>query len=106
MSPRLEEILDQVRDAIVAGDILGLAGLEDDLVAVVADGARFDPQTTRRILRKAQRNERLLLAAARGVRSARQRVADIGNAAALTTYDARGRREVLAAPTGSAPRRA
>jgi hypothetical protein len=97
----LETLLDQTAEALLRGDLAALADLTE------AIGAAPPPQdqiSAARLRAKAERNARLLQAAARGVKAARARLADIALGPVLTTYDARGRRESVA-PLGSAPAR-
>ena len=104
MTRRLEELLDQVAAALVRGDLAGLATLAP-LIEAGADSLPRDRASASRIQRKAERNARLLQAAGRGITSARTRFADIVQGPVLTTYDARGRREAVAAlPTGPVKR--
>lgn len=105
MSARLEDLLDQTRDALLAGNLTGLADLAGRVETLAQALSGLDRQTANRLQRKAERNASLLQAALRGIRAARQRVAEIGAAASLTTYDAKGRREVLGGSTGLLPKR-
>lgn len=105
MSQRLEAILDLVGDALIRGDIVGMAGLADELDSLSAAISSLDRPTAERLRRRAQRNERLLSAALSGVRAARNRVAEIKSAPQLTTYTSGGRREVLPLPSALAARR-
>ncbi|MFN6925705.1 MAG: hypothetical protein ACK4P8_08650 [Tabrizicola sp.] len=99
MTP-LEDLLDQARDALVSGD---LAALEEIALAtdrLVATLAVPDRSSLDRLRRKAERNSRLLQAAASGVRSALGRLSEITAGPTLTTYDAQGRKAAVAsAPT-------
>ena len=105
MSTQLEVLLDLTRDALIAGDFAVLAQLSAQ-VEVLADAfPRVDRQTADRLRSKADRNARLLQAATRGIKAARQRLSDISTASTLSTYDARGRREVIVGPSSFAPRR-
>jgi Rad3-related DNA helicase len=49
--------------------------------------------------RKAERNAKLIQAAGRGLRAARDRTAEILSGSRLTTYDAQGRKSALAGQT-------
>ena len=105
MATELEELLDQTRTALMAGDLAGLAVLAERTERLPVALPRTDPATAERLRGKAERNARLLQAAARGIRAARQRITEIGNAPVLSTYDNRGRRELVAAPSAAVPRR-
>lgn len=105
MSTQLEALLDHTRDALIAGDISNLAALAEQVEALVADLPQLDRPAAERLNQKANRNARLLQAAQRGVRAARQRVIEIQAGPALSTYDARGRREVIEGPSPLRPHR-
>lgn len=105
MSMHLEQLLDQTRDALVAGNFAALADLAVRVEAAAATFPRLDQPTARRLRTKADRNAKLLQAATRGIKAARQRLTDISAAATLSTYDARGRREVIAVSSALQPRR-
>jgi hypothetical protein len=98
MTP-LENLLDQAFAALMAGDLAALTGLDARIDAAAATLPDMGEAAVHRLKRKAQRNERLLLAAGRGLRSARDRVADILGGQGLATYDAQGRKSALAGPT-------
>ena len=105
MSTQLEVLLDQTRDALIAGNFAVLSQLSAQ-VEVLADALpHVDRPTADRLRSKADRNARLLQAAMRGIKAARQRLSDISTASTLSTYDARGRREVIVGPSSFAPRR-
>jgi len=95
----LEDLLDQARDALVAGDLAALSGLDAQLTAAVETLAPLEAAAAQRLERKAMRNARLLQAAGRGVRAARDRFAEITAAPDLATYDSQGRKAALASPT-------
>lgn len=105
MSMQLELLLDQTRDALIAGNFAVLAQLSAQVEALADAFPRVDRPTADRLRSKADRNARLLQAATRGIKAARQRLSDISTASTLSTYDARGRREVIVGPSGFAPRR-
>lgn len=100
MAP-LEDLLDQAAQALLAGDLASLAALAPRIES--ADLPR-DRAAAERLQAKAQRNARLLEAATRGVKAARNRVAEITRGPALTTYDARGQKAQIA-PLGLDPAR-
>ncbi|MCX7286985.1 MAG: hypothetical protein NTW20_05345 [Rhodobacterales bacterium] len=89
---QLEDLLDQTRDALLSGDIDALAKLGPLMESQAGAIPRGDTETADRLRRKAERNARLLLAAGRGLRAARDRLADITTGPTLTTYDERGRK--------------
>lgn len=95
---RLEDLLDQAASALLSGDLAALARLAPVIEA--AEVAPSDRATAERLHRKAQRNARLLEAATRGVKAARQRMDDIVRGPTLTTYDARGQKAQIA-PLGA-----
>ncbi|MBA3910425.1 MAG: hypothetical protein C0524_11205 [Rhodobacter sp.] len=105
MSLALEDLLDQTRDAVVAGNLTALAMLAPKVEALADTLPPLDRQTTERLRHKADRNAVLLQAAGRGVRSAQARLVEIANGPTLTTYDAKGRREVIASQSSLIPRR-
>ncbi len=98
MTP-LEDLLDQTHGALLAGDLAALAGLDDRLSAAAEALPTLNLATARRLQRKAERNARLLQAAGRGLRAARDRMAEIATGPGLATYDAQGRKAALAGPT-------
>lgn len=89
----LETLLDQTAEALLRGDLAALPGLTE---AIEAATPPRDQPSAERLRAKAERNARLLQAAARGVKAAKARLADITSGPVLTTYDARGRRESVA----------
>ncbi len=101
----LENLMDQTRDAVLAGDLATLADLAPRMAALAEDLPRLDAATAGRLIRLAQRNAQLLQAATRGVRAAQVRLSEITNGPTLTTYDARGQKAALALPSTLIPRR-
>jgi hypothetical protein len=97
----LETLLDQTAEALLRGDLAALPELTEAIGAATPPHDRISAE---RLRAKAERNARLLQAAARGVKAARARFADITSGPVLTTYDARGRRESVA-PLGAGPTR-
>lgn len=102
MSAKLEALLDRTLEALVFGDLSQLADLAPKVEAAVQALPRLDHISASRLRLKADRNAMLLLSAQRGIKAAGQRLADIGKARVLSTYDAKGRLEVMAAPSGQA----
>lgn len=105
MQTPLDDLLDQTRDALIAGNLAALADLAPRVEALAEILPQIDRQSADRLRRKADRNAKLLLAATRGVRSAQQRLSEIVAGSTLVTYDARGRREALLASSIQVPRR-
>lgn len=101
MALLLDDLLDQAAAALIAGDLATLAALTPQIES--ADLPQ-DRAAGERLHAKAQRNARLLEAAARGVKAARLRVAEITRGPTLTTYDAQGQKAQIA-PTGIEPAR-
>lgn len=98
----LEALLDQVATALLAGDLTTLARLTPEIETTRL--APPDRASAQRIQQKAHRNARLLEAATRGVKTARQRITEITRGPMLTTYDARGHKAEIA-PLGLTPAR-
>ncbi len=105
MPTALETLLDQTRDAVLAGDFAALADLAPQVEAEAGDLPRLDAAAARRLQQKAARNAQLLQAATRGIRAAQDRLEEICNGPTLTTYDARGKRAAIALPSVVLPRR-
>jgi hypothetical protein len=98
MLERLDDLLDATRDALLAGDLAALTGLGDRVAAEVDRLPVLDARDANRLRFKAERNARLLQAAGRGLRAARDRMAEITSGPSLTTYDKEGRKARLAGP--------
>lgn len=103
----LERLLDRMHAAVLAGDIRDLATAEAELEAVLADFTTFgDRGLGERLHRKAARNATCLQAAARGLRAARRRIAEIQSARdGLQTYDGHGKRTDMPQGTGQLAQR-
>lgn len=93
MAPALQ-LLDQTYEALLSGAFATLPELAQRLEQQLQGTAQDLTEAELRLVRqKADRNAVVLLAAQRGVRSARRRVAEIRTAAAgLVTYDRSGKR--------------
>lgn len=91
----LEDLLDRVADALLAGDLMALASLTPRIEECAVGLQPLDRATASRLQGKASRNARLLDAATRGVKSARLRVCEILQGPTLTTYDARGHKAAI-----------
>ena len=93
-NPRAVQLLDQVYEALLRSDYAVLPGmtalLEQELLS---PGTPLTEGHLTIIHRKALRNAACLLAAQRGVKAARRRLAEIRTTAnGLVTYDRKGRR--------------
>ena len=99
MPSLLEDLLDQTRDALLSGNLAALAGLDIQLAAEAGKLPPLDSVAARRLQSKAQRNARLLQAAGRGLRAARDRMTEIASIPGLATYDAQGRKAAIPAPS-------
>jgi hypothetical protein len=95
MHDALEAALDAAFDALVRGDLDGVASTYALTESILADLRLTDAAVGRRLQSKAERNAACLLAAGRGVRAARRRMEEIGPNARSETYDARGRKSSL-----------
>ncbi len=101
----LEAALDLTYDALLAGDLPALGALGVTLDRMVDALPRLGRAAADRLRRKADRNERLLQAAARGVRAARGRLVEIAALPTLSTYDAHGRKVLVGDVAALPPRR-
>ena len=99
---QLELLLDDAAAALLSGNLAALALLTPQIESIGLKAT--DRSAAERLRTKADRNARLLEAATRGVTAARLRVAEIVRGPALTTYDARGHKALIA-PIGSEPAR-
>lgn len=91
------KLLDQAYDAILKSDYAALPDLSARLEQALDTGAAtLGEEVLRRIRQKASRNAVVLLAAQRGIRSARRRLEEVREAASgLTTYDRQGKRAAV-----------
>jgi hypothetical protein len=96
MTHPLDDLLDEAHRALLTGDLARLGQLAPQVEDQAETPATMDGATAARLRRKADRNAQLLQAALRGLRSAKERLADIRGSTALTTYDARGNKATLA----------
>ncbi len=99
MEHELEAALDNAFAALRRGDLTELAATCAMTETILANLHITDRATATRLRSKAERNAACLLAAARGVRAARRRLADVGPGTRMTTYDAQGRSSAI----GDAP---
>ncbi len=102
--PDMDSVLDHTYSALLSGDLRGLARLTADM-QTSPDIRVADHAAAERLRRKAMRNQRLLRAAAQGLRTARGRLAEISAEPALTTYDAKGRKASVGQVAPGQPRR-
>lgn len=105
--PTLEGALRGLRKALQSGDFGALdhagAVIEDSLAGLDAT----DPARMEVLRRLAQDNLALIEAAARGLRTARQRLQDIRSAPrGIATYDRCGQRRTIGGPAGGKTLRA
>ncbi|MGB8814322.1 MAG: hypothetical protein WCC57_14180 [Paracoccaceae bacterium] len=98
----LERLLDGMHRAVLSGDLEALAPMGSEVEAMLgAMSPLSDQDLAERLRRKAERNAACLKAAARGVRAAQRRVAEIKTVKlGLVTYDGRGKRQEM--PLGAA----
>jgi len=97
---RLLAELDRVHDAVLSGRLDGLAAATTAMEAGLARIESVGLADLELLGRKAQRNADCLDAAARGVRAARRRLAEIRAIdGGLAIYDDKGRRDELPAPS-------
>lgn len=93
-APHAARLLDQAYEALLRSDYAALPGLSADLESELQNPKDKMTEASLQVLRqKANRNASVLLAAQRGIRSARRRLEDMRSAASgLVTYDRSGRR--------------
>lgn len=97
----IEDLLDQIGEALKKGHLTALGELELRLSELEPALAEADQDHLLAILAKAERNQRLLRAAGRGVRSAQRRLTEISRALqGLATYDRKGRLQPRDSATG------
>ncbi len=95
--PAAAQLLDHVYAALRRADYGALAGLTERLERELeAPSEKYTEARLAIIRRKAERNAACLLAAQRGIRAARRRLADIrSTATGLVTYDRSGHRAAV-----------
>jgi hypothetical protein len=93
-APRAAQLLDQVYEALLTSDYAALPGMAEQLEQELQSPSSALTETQLKIIRhKAERNGACLMAAQRGVKAARRRLAEIrSTATGLVTYDRSGRR--------------
>jgi hypothetical protein len=89
-----EQVLDQVYAAMLISDYGALPALTAELEKALQRQAKPSTEAeVQMIRRKAERNAAVLLAAQRGIKAARRRLADIrASSSSFVTYDRSGRR--------------
>ena len=94
MLPVAARLLDAVYQALLRSDYAVLGKLSEDLERELQKpSGRITDADLQMISRKAERNAAVLLAAQKGIRSARRRLSEIRETASgLVTYDRSGRR--------------
>jgi len=105
----LDDHLDHERHLILSGQIDGLLRVRAEKERLLArlPGAVGDSEVFERLRRKAERNQQLLLAAARGIKSAARRVEALNTSAAgLRTYGRDGATADLSNARGGIDRQA
>ena len=92
--PRAVQLLDQVYEALLRSDYAALPGMTDLLEQeLLTPSLPWTAGQLTTIHTKAERNGACLIAAQRGVKAARRRLAEIrSTASGLVTYDRKGRR--------------
>jgi hypothetical protein len=110
MAKRLDQTLDHVFALLRDGNLTGLQPALTDIEAVMVQakgaGTVATGDTLAGLRRKAERNAACLKAAARGLRSARRRIAEVRAAATgHAAYDAQGQRLDSAAAAARVNRR-
>ena len=95
--PRTAQLLDLMHQAVFAADYAALSGLEDSLAQEISrPDFALNEAELQLVRRKALRNATCLLAAGRGIKAARRRLADIrGASGGLVTYDRAGKRAAV-----------
>jgi hypothetical protein len=96
-TPRAFQLLDQVYEALLTADYAALSGMSAQMEQELRNPSSMLTEAQWRVVRgKAERNGACLLAALRGVKAARRRLAEIrSTATGLVTYDRSGRRAAV-----------
>lgn len=99
--PALALILDAVHGALRRGEYAALPALTTAMEEAAEGLDAVDPDEVRLLRDKLERNAACLLAAARGLRAAKRRLAEIAQArAGLSTYGATGTLTRIGGPDG------
>jgi len=94
----LNDLLEKERSALLAGNLETILRLKDEKERLLARfaGSSPDETTLRHMREKANRNQHLLVAAARGIKSVSQRLKDLrAQKANLRTYDKSGHHQEI-----------
>ena len=100
---RLEVVVTETAKAIRGGDLAAMAGLAERAEAALAElGPQTDAERLKMLRDQAGRNALALEAAAKGVRAARRRLAEVtGAREGVQTYDNAGNTQKIGGPTGA-----
>ena len=101
----LEKIIDNSVAALKAGDLSVLTDLSDQAEAAMIGNGPANTAAAARLRDKVLRNEALISAALKGVKSARQRAKDLMSAGQFTTYNAAGHKSQVGQSCQPASRR-
>lgn len=104
---RLELALDRVYAALLVADFNELPKIVTETEGLLAGFEGLpDPAIAMRLRHKANRNSQCLQAAARGLRNAQRRMAEMsGSSTVLSTYTSRGQRSDVGVGPGSLTQR-
>ena len=104
----LEELLDRERTILMAGQVDQLGRLAEQKTALMAKvQTGSDPDSLESLRRKALRNASLLEAASRGVKSVKDRIAQLRRGPeSLFVYSPSGDRSIVGSDAGSVKTRA
>ncbi|MFZ1470040.1 MAG: hypothetical protein WAT09_13850 [Paracoccaceae bacterium] len=97
--------MDETLAALKRGDLPGLAALTARSDAALEAGGACDLALAQRLQAKAQKAARMIAAASKGVKAARQRVQDLTTEGRFSTYDSGGRRDQVGVSPAMAARR-
>lgn len=103
MADPLSDTLDAIRAALRRGDFAALADLSHRAEAQMLLPRRPDAASLNALRARADATGACLQAAARGIRAAERRMADLREGG-LSTYDLQGRRQTLTAATSQTRR--
>ena len=101
----LERIIDESVAALKAGNLSLLTDLSDKAEAAMMGDGPANTDAAGRLRGKILRNEALISAALKGVKSARQRAKDLMGAGQFTTYNAAGHKSAVGQSNQPAARR-
>ena len=101
----IETILDETHAALRAGNLPRLAELSEQAELALANISSCERALAERLKRKAERNERMIAAAVKGVKAARLRARELTAKGRFSTYDSGGRRDQVGLPAQGPSRR-